>query len=74
MGRYSAHKGEILKLVQKKQMYPESKIAELSRYTGLPKKEIRRMVFGEELYDDKYKGKPLNKFKRDIAANLKILP
>lgn len=72
MGRYIAHKGEILSLIQKKQKYPESKIVEFSRLTGLPKKEIRKMLFGEDLFDSNFDGKPLVKFRRDLAKNIKL--
>jgi hypothetical protein len=72
MGRYTAHKDEILELIKRKQKYPDSQIKSFSLSTGLPQKEIRKILFGEDLFDSKYNGKPLVKFRRDIANNIKI--
>lgn len=72
MGRYIPHKDEILKLIHKKLKYPESKIKELSDDTGLSQKTIRKMIFGEDLFDNQPSDKPFVKFRKDIAKNIKI--
>ena len=73
MGRYIYHKDEILKLIEKKVKYSETRIEELSKYTGLSKKELYKLIFGEELFNDDMKNNPLVKFKKDIAKKIKIL-
>ncbi|MDR3679480.1 MAG: hypothetical protein P4L41_05900 [Flavipsychrobacter sp.] len=72
LGRYFNHKDQILKLIEKNKNYPNSKIKELSIDTGIPQIEIRKMIFGEDLYNREYDGYPLVKFRRDIARDIKI--
>lgn len=72
MGRYAAHKQQILELIEKMKNYPESKIQELFRQTGLPKSEIRKMIFGKDLYEAEFDGQAFVKFRRDIAKNINL--
>jgi hypothetical protein len=45
----------------------------LSINTGLAKKELSKLIFGEELFNDSMKNNPLVKFKKDIAKKIKII-
>lgn len=71
-GRYTFHKDQILTLIEKKIKYPQSKIKELSKATGLSQKEIKYMIFGKELFDPSLSNQPFVKLKRDIATNIGI--
>ncbi len=71
-GRYKFHKELVLDMIKNKVKYSESKIAELSNQTGMPQNEIKKMIFGKELFDTDIQDQPLLKFKRDIAKNIKI--
>lgn len=72
MGRYAAHKQQILDLIDKMQNYPESRVHELFLQTGLPKSEIRKMIFGKDLYEEEFDGQAFVKFRRDIAKNINL--
>jgi hypothetical protein len=71
-GRYTFHKDQILPIIKNKIKYPESKIKDLSKTLGLPLSEIRKIVFGKELFDDTLSNQPFIKFKRDVAKNIGI--
>jgi DNA uptake protein ComE-like DNA-binding protein len=72
LGRYAFHKNQIIRLIEKKVKYSDSRIKELSKQTGLSEDELKRLVFGEELFDKDLSNEPLVKFKRDIAENINI--
>lgn len=72
IGRYKYHKTEIMELIQKRVKYPDSKIKEIASQTGLSRRKLKRIIFGDELFDPDKTNKPLVKFKRDIAKNIGI--
>lgn len=72
-GRYFHYKKEALRLIGLRKEYPETKLIELATETGLPIEELKKMIFGEELFEASYDQSSLTKYKRDIAANLDIL-
>ncbi len=72
-GRYFHYKREALRLIELRKEYPDSKLVELANETGLPADELKKMIFGEELFDPTYDQSSLTKYKRDIAINLDIL-
>ncbi len=71
-GRYLFHKEEVLELIKKKVKYPESKINDISKILRISPVEIKKDIFGKELFDEKYINAPLSKYKRDIAKNIEI--
>ncbi|MES2589236.1 MAG: hypothetical protein V4622_09655 [Bacteroidota bacterium] len=71
-GRYLIHKKEALRIIRLRNRYPQSKIEEIEKLTGASSIEIKRDLFGDEIFDYKETSKSLTKFKRDIARNLKI--
>ncbi|MEM6721936.1 MAG: hypothetical protein AAF611_21590 [Bacteroidota bacterium] len=71
-GRYVFHKRVLLKLIEKKLKYPESKIKEISETYGMSVDELRETIFGEELFNADLTTKPLTKLKRDIAKDINI--
>jgi hypothetical protein len=71
-GRYLFHKEEVLKLIEKKVKYPDSKIENISKLMNVSVSEIKKDIYGRELFDIEETNKPLVKYKRDIAKNLGI--
>lgn len=71
-GRYVFHKKELLTLINKKINYPESTLRKIARTYGLSVDKLRSNIFGKELFDSSFDNKPLVKFKRDIAKDIKI--
>ena len=69
-GRYYQHKKEALKLMMLKQKYPAAAIAELSAATGLPADQIKKDLFGADLYDNDFDNVALVKYRRDIARDI----
>lgn len=72
-GRYTFHKDLILQLIEKKIKYPDSQIKELSKKRGISSEELRKEIFGIELFDKLNSDLPMIKFKKDIALQLKII-
>ncbi|MBL7749033.1 MAG: hypothetical protein JNM19_16455 [Chitinophagaceae bacterium] len=70
--RYIFHKKEVLNLIRKRRAYSDSQIAEIARLTKRTATEIKRDIFGVELFDDNTDIKPLTKLKRDIAIDIGI--
>ncbi len=70
--RYSFHKDEIVHLINQKKKYSDSKILEMSRQLKLPILELKKDIFGKELFEGNVEDKSLTKFKRDIARNIGI--
>lgn len=72
LGRYTYHKKEALQLIKKKIEYPQSKIDEFVSMSGMSAEEIKKLLFGPELFEEEFSQKALVKFKRDIARELSI--
>lgn len=70
--RYSFHKNEVVRLIEKKKKYPRSKILDIADLLSYEEEEIRNSVYGVELFDNEYMDSPLVKFKRDIAKTIYI--
>lgn len=72
-GRYRFHKDLVLNLIRKKVKYPDSEITKLARKKGISSDELRREIFGEELFDPLEPDSPFIKLKKDAAIQLKII-
>ncbi len=71
--RYVFHKREVLQLIRKRRSYSDSQIAEIARLTKRTTQEIKRDIFGTELFEDYQDSRPLTKLKRDIAVDIGIV-
>lgn len=71
-GRYAAHKGTLLKMIENKTKYPKRKILSMARDLGKSPQEIRELIFGKEIFDGTGNS-PLHKLSTDIAENIKII-
>ncbi|MCG2612770.1 hypothetical protein LZZ85_00705 [Terrimonas sp. NA20] len=69
--RYVFHKQEVLKLIDKRKRYSESQLKEIAKITGNAINQVRKDIFGEELFESSISG-PLSKLKRDISKEIGI--
>ncbi|WP_145859999.1 hypothetical protein [Pedobacter suwonensis] len=72
-GRYFHYKREALRLLMLKKEYPDSVITELADSLGKSPDELRKNLFGAELYDTNLSNSSLVKYKRDIARDINLL-
>lgn len=70
--RYVFHKREVLKLINKEKKYSDSQINEIAKVTKLSIEQVKKDIFGEELFDGKLEDNPFTKLKRDIAKDIGI--
>lgn len=64
--RYRYHKNIVLELLNKKQDYSDSKIDEIAKIVGKATTEIKKDLFGKEIFEGELQDKPFTKLKRDI--------
>lgn len=64
--RYRFHKDIALELLTKKKNYSDSRVDEISRIIRMPKEEIKKDIFGKEVFEGELQEKPFTKFKRDV--------
>lgn len=70
-GRYINYKEDMSKLISKRIKYPDSMIEQISKTVGKTENEIKKAIFGEELFEVDSK-QPLSKLKKDISEQLKL--
>ncbi len=73
LGRYKLHKKLAFVLIKLKEKYPDSLIQQIANKMGKSQEEIKKDIFGRELFEHEYDNSSLIKFKRDIAKELKII-
>lgn len=72
-GRYMQHKDQILNLYKLRLKYPDKKIKEIAEKMKTSKSEIKRLIFGNELFEKARIDEPLIKFKRDMIKKWGII-
>jgi hypothetical protein len=72
-GRYFYFKKEALRLMELKVKYPDSKIKEMAEKVGVSIDEMKKQIFGQELFDTAFDQTSLVKYKRDIAKNISLI-
>jgi hypothetical protein len=70
--RYIFHKREVLNLISLRKAYGDSQLQEISKITKRTTLEIKKDVFGAELFENSSESKPLTKLRRDIAIDIGI--
>jgi hypothetical protein len=71
--RYQYHKNKVLEMIEKRKIYPDSRIKELAKITQRTKQEVKRDLFGDYLFEDGLHKRPLSKLIRDIAYELGLV-
>jgi hypothetical protein len=72
LSRYRKHKSLVLDLINKQKKYNPSHIKSIAQTVKLSEAQVRRDIFGAELYGGKAEQKPFTKFMRDIAQDIKM--
>lgn len=71
--RYRVHKDIVFDMIQKAELYPESRLKELQDLTGIPFQQIKKDIFNiNDENEDLYK-KPFSKLTKDILEQLEII-
>lgn len=65
-GRYRFHKNIAFELLKKRQDYSDSQIKEISKILFKTEDEIKKDIFGKEVFEGELHEKPFTKLKRDI--------
>jgi len=65
-GRYRFHKNIALELFNKRQDYSDSQIKEISKILAKTEDEVKKDIFGKEVFEGELHEKPFTKLKRDI--------
>ncbi len=65
-GRYRFHKNIAFELLKKRQDYSDSQIKEISKILSKTEDEIKKDIFGKEVFEGELHEKPFTKLKRDI--------
>ena len=71
--RYQAHKDIVFEMIEKAELYPESRLKELQDLTGIPYQQIKKDIFN--LIDDNMdlSKKPFSKLIKDITQELNLI-
>lgn len=70
--RYKAHKDIVFEMIQKAELYPESRLKELQNLTGIPFQQIKKDIFNLIDEDDLSK-QPFSKLIQDISEELGLI-
>lgn len=71
--RYKAHKDIVFEMIQKAELYPESRLKELQNLTGIPFQQIKKDIFN---LIDEHEGlskEPFSKLRVDISKELGLI-
>lgn len=70
-GRFNFHKNESLGMIKKRVIYNDSQLYELSKLLKKEVIEIKKDIFGSDLFEEKQK--PFDKYRKDVAKQLGII-
>ncbi len=71
--RYKAHKDIVFDMIQKAELYPESRLKELQVLTGIPFQQIKKDIFNLIDENEDLSKQPFSKLIIDMSQELKIL-
>jgi hypothetical protein len=72
VGRYEVHKNEVFTLIEKHEKYSETRIEEIANILKISPHQVKKDIFGEQLFKGDMQDKSFTKMKRDIAKNIGI--
>jgi len=70
--RYQYHEKKGLDLIEKREAYPDSNIEECVRLLGINSLQLKKDLFGKDLFEECYDNEPFVKYRRDVAKSLEI--
>jgi len=71
--RYQNHTHIVENIIQKSKKYSDTKLKQMAKITGKSVSEIKRDIFGDEVFDDNIGDVPLGKLKRDVYEKIGVL-
>jgi len=71
-GRYEFHKNEAFELIEKQEKYSETRIDEIANILKISPHQVKKDIFGKELFEGDIQDKSFTKMKRDVAKNIGI--
>ena len=71
--RYQAHKDIVFEMIEKAELYPESRLKELQDLTGIDYQQIKKDIFNLIDDDIDLSKEPFSKLKRDMAKELGLI-
>lgn len=71
--RYKAHKDIVYEMIQKAELYPESRLKELQNLTGIPFQQIKKDIFNLIDENEDLSKKPFSKLIKDISEELGLI-
>lgn len=71
--RYKAHKDIVFDMIQKAELYPQSRLKELENLTGIPFQQIKKDIFNLIDESEDLSKQPFSKLIVDISKELGIL-
>ncbi|MFA6191659.1 MAG: hypothetical protein WC665_04825 [Sulfurimonas sp.] len=70
--RYKVHKDIVFEMIQKAELYPESRLRELQDLTGIPFGQIKKDIFNLIDENEDLSKQPFSKLIKDISEELKL--
>ncbi|RXJ91801.1 hypothetical protein CRV01_01540 [Arcobacter sp. CECT 8983] len=71
--RYKAHKDIVYEMIEKAELYPDSRLKELQDITGIPYQQIKKDIFNLIEEDEDLSKKPFSKLIKDISEELGLV-
>lgn len=71
--RYKAHKDIVFNMIQKAELYPESRLKELQHLTGIPFQQIKKDIFNLIEENEDLSKQPFSKLIVDMSKELKLI-
>jgi hypothetical protein len=71
--RYNVHKNIVFEMIEKAELYPDSRLKELQNLTGIPYQQIKKDIFNLIDKDEDLSKKPFSKLIKDISEDLGLL-
>lgn len=72
-GRYVFHKDEVINMLKKKERYSTSQLDEISGIVNVSSEQVKKDIFGKELFESNIQNTSMAKFKQDIAKDIKLI-
>ena len=71
--RYKAHKDIVYDMIEKAELYPDTRLKELQDLTGIPYQQIKKDIFNLIDEDEDLSKKPFSKLIKDISEELDLI-
>ena len=72
-GRYIFHKDEVINLINNKERYSQSQLDEISDIVNISSEQVKKDIFGRELFGGNIEDVSMTKFKKDIAKDINLI-